>query len=183
MSVNLHRCCIARSFLTRSALYGLLLSMFGFVNAGLCAQEIKIKLVDGRNGHPLGNTCMDVYVGKEQVDPVRIPTDSNGIATFHLTADSSEVDISHQGSECGPYGAIDPVFQYSNEIRVHVGYVLCQAKEKDYSWLWIYHYATKDLTQSGIVAPNTCGKATEERKPGELVIFVRPLTWWEKWKQ
>jgi hypothetical protein len=30
---------------------------------------------------------------------------------------------------------------------------------------------------------NDCGKATASPKPGELIIFVRPLTWWEKLKQ
>jgi len=31
----------------------------GFVEANLCAQEIKIKLVDGRNGQSLGNNMRE----------------------------------------------------------------------------------------------------------------------------
>jgi hypothetical protein len=39
------------------------------------------------------------------------------------------------------------------------------------------------VLQQGIATPNTCGKATASPEPGDLIIFVRPLTWWEKLKQ
>jgi hypothetical protein len=41
----------------------------------------------------------------------------------------------------------------------------------------------KQVVQQGIVTANTCGKATASPKPGEVTIFVRPLTWWEQLKQ
>jgi len=175
--------CIARSLVARGVLCGLLLSMLGFVEANLCAQEIKIKLVDGRNGQSLGNTCVNVWVGADRKEATAIPTDNNGTATLRLTTQSSEVDTSHQWGGCVLFGAIDPVLGYHDDIRINVGYVLCQANAGKSSWLKTNSYTTKDLVQSGIVSPNTCGTATAERKPGELIIFVRPLSWWEKWKQ
>jgi len=83
------------SLVAHCALGGLLLSMWGFVEPNLCAQEIKIKFVDGRNGKPLGNTCVNVWVGHDRKEATAIPIDSNGIATLRLTAKDSEVDTSH----------------------------------------------------------------------------------------
>ena len=171
------------SLVARCTLGGLLLSMVGFVEPNLCAQEIKIKLVDGRNGHALGKTCVNIWVGKDQKDATAIPTDSSGIATLRLTAEDKGVDTSHEWSKCGFFGVINPVLKYHDDIGIITGQVLCQANSGDYSWLKTNEYSTKEVVQSGIVTANTCGKATAERKPGELIIFVRPLTWWEKWKQ
>jgi hypothetical protein len=175
--------CVARSRYTRIALYGWMLFMLGHVEANLRAQEIKIKLVDGRNGQPLGNNCVNVWVGHDRKEATAIPVDSNGVATLRLTAENSEVDTSHQWSGCGLFGVIDPVLKYHADIGLILGYVLCQPNRRDYSWLEKHEYATRDLVQTGIVTPNTCGKVTAEHKPGELIIFARPLTWWEKWKQ
>jgi hypothetical protein len=61
--------------------------------------------------------------------------------------------------------------------------VLYQPQTPDYSWLDIREISTKQLMREGIVMPNTCGKATASPQPGELVIFVRPLSWWEKIKE
>jgi hypothetical protein len=46
-----------RSFFVRVIVCGLLLCVPGLVEAKLDAQEIKIKLIDGRNGRPLANMC------------------------------------------------------------------------------------------------------------------------------
>jgi len=81
------------------------------------------------------------------------------------------------------FGIIDPILKYYSNIRVNVGYVLCQPNGRGNSWLSTKEYMTTTLLQTGIVSPNTCGKATAMGKPGELTIFVRPLTWWEKFKQ
>jgi hypothetical protein len=41
-------------------------------------------------------------------------------------------------------------------------------------------YWVSTIVVSGLVAKNNCSKRTATAKPGELVIFVRPATWWEK---
>lgn len=157
--------------------------MPGLVEAKLDAQEIKIKLIDGRNGRPLANTCVNVWVGKDRKEATAIPTDSQGTATLHLTTESGRIDTSHQWSGCGLFGVADPVLMYRNDIRINVGYVLCQMSRGDHSWLMINEYATRNLVQTGIVSKNTCGKVIGERCPGELTIFVRPSSWREKLKQ
>jgi hypothetical protein len=61
--------------------------------------------------------------------------------------------------------------------------VPCQLLKPDYSWLVIQTFSTRDVLQFGVVTENLCGKAKASPEPGELVIFVRPLTFWEKMKQ
>ena len=41
-------------------------------------------------------------------------------------------------------------------------------------------YPVSTIIASGLVAHNNCSRRTATAKPGELIIFVRPATWWEK---
>lgn len=41
-------------------------------------------------------------------------------------------------------------------------------------------YRVSTIVSSGLVATNNCGRRTATAKPGELVIFIRPATWWER---
>jgi len=41
-------------------------------------------------------------------------------------------------------------------------------------------YPVSTIVASGLVANNNCSRRTAAAKPGELIIFVRPATWWEK---
>jgi hypothetical protein len=44
-------------------------------------------------------------------------------------------------------------------------------------------YSIKKILESGVSTANRCGKFEAEAKPGELIFFVRPLTWWERLSQ
>ncbi len=148
----------------------------------LYAQTIQIKLVNGRNGSPLAGTCVNVWVGNERKDAMAIPTDENGVARLRLTDKNSEVDV-HSWKGCGSFGVTNPVVRYDNSLRINASYVSCQPHSPDYSWLAITSFSTQEVIQQGIVTPNSCGKATASPKPGEVIMFVRPLNWWEKLKQ
>jgi hypothetical protein len=43
-----------------------------------------------------------------------------------------------------------------------------------------YLYPVSTISTSGLVAANSCSKKTATAIPGELIIFVRPSTWWER---
>lgn len=106
-----------------------------------------------------------------------IPTDKDGVATLRLTNEDSEVNIhTHNGS------VTNPVVKYSDSFQVNVGFVSCQPHTPDYSWLSIQTFSTPEVLRSGIVTANVCGKAKASPEPGELILFVRPLTWWEAMK-
>jgi len=148
----------------------------------LFAQNIQIKLLNGRSGRPIADACVNVWVGNGRKAAMGIPTDKYGFAALRLTDNADATQI-QDGGMCGAMGVIDPVAKYGDTIRVHVGYVSCASRKTDFSWLAITGFPTKDLIERGIVTPNNCGKASASQRPGELTIFVRPLTFWEKLKQ
>lgn len=41
-------------------------------------------------------------------------------------------------------------------------------------------YPVSTIVASGLVANNSCSRRTAAARPGEIIIFVRPPTWWEK---
>lgn len=96
---------------------------------------------------------------------------------------SGTVLCAQAGAELRRLGVIHPVVKNSDTLRIVAGYVVCQPHAADYSWLATMEFSTKKIIQQGIVIGNTCGKSTASRTPGELLIFVRPLTWWEARKQ
>ena len=161
----------------------LLLAAFNSTGTFLCAQTIEFKLIDGRNGHPIANTCVNAWVGGAQRDALAIPTDKNGIARLRLTDVDDEVNTHGRWKDCGEFGVINPVVKYEDSVSVNVSYVLCEPHGKDFSWLEVKHFATKQVLQQGVVTTNTCGKSMGSPGPGEVIIFVRPLNFWEKLKE
>jgi hypothetical protein len=55
---------------------------------------------------------------------------------------------------------------------------LYDSKTRTYGNENLYPVAT--IVASGLVARNNCSNLRATAMPGELVIFVRPVTWWEK---
>jgi hypothetical protein len=156
-----------------------------FASSGtvLHAQTIKIKFVNGKSGQPIANTCVNTWVGTGRIEAMAIPTDKDGVAWLYLTDKHTEVNTQNRPKNCGDFGVAHPVVKYADTIRVVAGYAVCQPHASDYSWLATMTFSTKQIVQRGIVTPNNCGKSTASANPGELVIFVRPRTWWEKLKQ
>jgi hypothetical protein len=126
--------------------------------APLCAETVTIKVVDGRSGRPMSKAPVNVWTDNESKWATPIRADENGTALVHPI--DARVDL-----------------------RIQVRYVLCQSPKADYSWLRIMTYPIHRVLEQGIVTANYCGKATAAPRPGEVTIFVRPLTWWERLKE
>src|SRR5581483_2825393 len=69
------------------------------------------------------------------------------------------------------------------------GYIICQEYGKIASGEpapppaeRIPTYRISQILESGVAGANTCGKARAEPKPGQLVLFARQRTFWEKMK-
>jgi len=170
------------SVLSLSALLVLALS-----GTALRAQTIEIKIVNGRSGRPMADKCIYVAVGNKSNpnsgSSLPTQTDKDGAVTLHLTDEGANINNATQDLVCGLSGVINPVAKYGDTIYVRAGYVLCELRSPDYSWLAMKGFSTEKVLQHGVVTANTCGKDTASPKPGEVILFVRPLTWWEKLKQ
>jgi hypothetical protein len=147
------------------------------------AQEIRVKLVNGRTGAPIARSHVNVWVGNKRKAAVAIPANENGVATLRLTNKPDEVQVCGNSNACGESGVINPVVEYDDLLKINVPYVLCEPHGTDYSWLALKTFSTQQVVQHGVVTSNTCGKETATPPPGELIIFVRPLNWREKLKE
>ncbi len=149
----------------------------------LAAQTLEIKLVDGRNGRPMVGTSayVNVWVGGERKEAIAIPTDDNGIARLQLTLNPNEENIPISTGH-GTIVEKHPVVKYDESFRINAPYVLCGA-EGNRSWLDLKSFSTKEVLEHGYASGNTCGKVTATPQPGQVILFVRPLTFWEKMKQ
>lgn len=161
--------------------------VFALSGTALHAQTVQVKIVNGRNGRPVADRCMYVWVGNRS-NPSSGPllqtqTDKNGIINLRLARKDGETNDESQPLACGLVGSINPIAKYGDTISIRAGYALCQLRTPDYSWLARADFSTEEVLQHGVATANTCGKTTASPKPGEVILFVRPLTWWEKLKQ
>jgi hypothetical protein len=163
-------------------LMSLFLILYG---ASLSAQTLKITWVDGRNGHPMvgASSYVNVWVGTERKEAIAIPTDGNGVARLQLTLNPGEINIPNSSKGRGSIVVDHPVVNYNEYLRINTPYVSCGSGGSNYSWLRSENFSTKEIFQHGYVSPNTCGKATVSPQPGQVILFVRPLIWWEKLKE
>jgi hypothetical protein len=170
----------------RISLLKLFVLFFGILHGGvsLFAQTLEVKLVDGRNGHPMvGKTSyVNIWVGNQRKEAISIPADGKGIARIQLTLNPGEVNIP-SSKNSGSILVEHPIVMYDESFRINVPYASCASKESNFSWLKLENFSTKEVLSRGYVSPNTCGKSTDSTHPGQLILFVRPLTWWEKLKQ
>lgn len=146
-------------------------------------QTIRIKLLNGKNGHPLTSKCVNVWVGSERKDAMALPTNQDGVASLELTQNDAQIDTQHTWKACGLFGLVNPILKYSDQIKINASYVSCEPRPADFSWLAIKAFATKEVIQSGVTTANTCGRAKAPPEAGEIILFVRRLSFWEKMKE
>jgi hypothetical protein len=117
---------------------------------------IRIKLIDGRTGHPMKNYRVGLEDRADYRD-ISIPTNEFGAASLSISRDA--VILTHNTDEyvnCGDEqgGLVHNDFKVS-QILSH------------------------GLVQP-ILQPNLCRKTRGVAKPGELILFVRPWRFGEK---
>ena len=149
----------------------------------LAAQTLEINLVDGRTVRPMVGTSayVNVWVGGERKEAIAIPTDDNGVARLQLTLNPNEENIPISTGH-GTIVEKHPAVKYAESFRINAPYVLCGA-EGNRSWLDLKDFSTKKVLDHGYASGNTCGRVTATPQPGQVVLFVRPLTFLEKMKQ
>ena len=120
------------------------------------AQQILIRVVDGRNGHPISDEKLQLWFNSQSGSAMSISTDKQGVA---------KVDA--------PSGA---ALLLSANLYVECRYSKQTGPERP-------TYPVSDILRSGVLGANTCGKLKLSPTPGELVFFVRPEHWWEGMKR
>jgi len=134
----------------------LALSLFA-APAALSQQQITVKALDARNGHPLKNVTIDIWFEHARGVPRQSTTGADGTAVFTV-----------------PEG--ERTFLAAGEFIAD-----CRGGNvagKDYIHRNVY--SVDEVLMAGTVGTNQCGKATAQPIRGTFTLFLRPLHWWEK---
>lgn len=169
----------------------LLVSLFGPL---LYAQEIRVRVMNARNGKPITNECLNVSLGPWHGADLLVPTNKDGVAVLHLgknevTADAVSPRSCGGGAIVGP----KPLPKDTDGISITGDYyIVCQEYGKfapgepatpNSLKEMVPLYPTKKILDSGVAAGNTCGKFKADAKPGELILFVRSQGFLERLKE
>lgn len=149
-------------------------------------RRIRIRVLNAKNGKPITNECLNISIGSvASKEGLLAGTDKRGVVV--LEWGQSEVIAERP---CRGYAAS------RTERRPGVGtltitgdyYVACQeyappprhdTSVRSFAAAFPA-YPVARILKSGVVSSNTCGKARAKPRPGELIFFERPRTFWEK---
>lgn len=122
--------------------------------------DIAVQVLDGRNGKPIPNQRVLVFVGgsseaaKSHAEHTDLTTDKDGLGTLRI---------------------------YPNQrqwIQVWAdGRVLCYPDPNQSS------FDVDTIMSTGVVTPNSCSGVMKDPAPGQLIIFARPARFMEKMKR
>lgn len=160
--------------------------MLALVVPTLLGQQIQLRLVEARNGKPIASECVNVWTGTERDRHLVAETGSNGIAVLKLGKGEIVAD-----NVCKGWEPQAPVSPDSDALMLAPDWhVACQEYKKLVPGEPIANplalmpaYPIKKILDSGISASNTCGRFRAQAKPGELILFVRSRSFWEKMSQ
>jgi hypothetical protein len=144
-------------------------TLLAFAPCLATAQQITVKLVDGRNGRALRNQIVAIWLAEK---PVGVPaqtmlTNAEGIAFFPVPAPPASFVIAGESLvDCR-----DRLTYTGNAKRYEAEKDTVKKEE-------VYRFA--DVLSHGIVTANRCGKAVAQPLAGQLLLFARPPPWWEK---
>jgi hypothetical protein len=162
--------------------------LLSFAGSILQAQEIRIKVLNGHNAAPITNECLNIWIGPSFRENLIVPTNNEGEVVLRyrdgeVAADAVSAKMCNGMAVLGP----KPVSKGKDAIAISGDYyVPCQEYGKsdpdklNQGFGIMPSYSIKKILESGISAGNTCGKARAKAAPGELILFMRPMTFWEK---
>jgi hypothetical protein len=149
--------------------------LFAVAPTGLLAQTatIHIRVLDGRTGKNLSG--MNLTFVDYHTDPDgSTDADLNGRMIVKTSADGDSYVANPDA-----HGVL--VFNVLGRDGAWVPCTRQKLYDSDTRTYGSEHlYPVSTIVASGLVAKNNCSRRTTTAKPGELVIFVRPPTWWEK---
>jgi hypothetical protein len=157
-----------------------------FSGPALHAQEIRIRVVNARNGKPITNECVNVWTLTWHGAHIVAATNKDGVAVLRLADNEILAETSCPGwpAQASRRSDVDAI-TISGDY-----YVACQECGKitpgeppTDPLNTMPSYPIKRILESGISAANTCGKFRAEAKPGELILFVRPRSLWQKLRE
>jgi hypothetical protein len=154
------------------------------------AQDIRIRLVNARNGKPMTNRCLTIALGSWRAATLLAQTNGEGELVLH----TRDRQVTADQPPCNGLAFLGPKVPTNEVGWISVigdgdTYVVCQEYAHQVPGQpprlptdLIPTYPITKILGSGVAAVNTCGKFRVDAKPGELILFARRMSLWEKWK-
>lgn len=154
---------------------------------------VRIEVLNGQNGRPITGECLNIGFGALGPGAIIAPTDDRGVVTLRIGARAVTADPAPR-SRCGKTAVLGPVHISAHGLSLLIAgdyFIPCQ----EYASYPVHidprgagpatlsafpRYSVAEILRLGVVASNTCGKVTIKPKPGELIFFERPRTFWER---
>lgn len=149
------------------------------VSSAARGQEIRVKFLDARNGRPVTYEGATMWVETYHGFLSAPANNKKGTAKFLYT-----------GHSIRPIWPPNTKLRYDwmRELTIPPGPVRIAAAPgvacgicwdlgplREGPW-----YPISEILQHGAVSENHCGKATAKPKPGELILFIKPIPAWKR---
>jgi hypothetical protein len=129
------------------------IACFVFGSSAMEAQvsQVKVLAMNAKNGNPVKHVDLFVSVTEGQTTASHLETDQTGVAMIRADQNGS-ISVESSG--------------------LHTD---CRGTQESQT-----HFLVSTILSEGITVANSCGKASHKANPGELVLFVRKTTFWER---
>lgn len=145
-------------------------------------QEIRVKFLDGRTGRPVTYEGAQLSVEGYKNGFLSAPANNkHGIARFFYTGRSIRAIWPPKTKLRYPWmGELPAPLPWDVE-KISVGPTVAAGV----CWKMGFpphdpSYPLNEILQHGAVSENRCGKARAKAKPGELILFIKPLSFWRR---
>jgi hypothetical protein len=182
-----------RTCAAQMSLWGFLVCVVAlFLPPLLNAQEIRIRVLNARNGKPVTDECVNVSLGSWHGGDLIAPTNKDGLVVLRfengqVSANAGSPHACNGLAVLGPRpvpAGVDTLAITSDE------YIDCQ------EWAKVIpgeapkdalnrapSYPIQRILESGAAAGNRCGKFRADTKRGEVIFYVRPRSFLEKMRK
>jgi hypothetical protein len=138
------------------------------------ARDLKIRVLDGRNGHPVYNICLNLSLGIWHGADLLAPTNADGLVVLHLEADLVSAEVPPNSRCVGGFPTEAVLPKAEDRITPASRGNDCHPKRHPPT---PPSYSIREILEHGVVGENVCRKVRVEARPGELIFFVRPTPW------
>jgi hypothetical protein len=149
------------------------------VSSAARGQEVRVKFLDARTGRPVTYEAAQIWVGTSTRQLTAPANNKKGTAAFLYTGETIRAIWPHKTKESRYYPTeltIPP-----GPIKIAAAPIVAAGICWDLGPLrqgpW---YPISEILQHGAVSDNNCGKATATPKPGELILFIKPIPAWKR---
>jgi len=130
-------------------------------------QTITIQMLDSKTGRPITTSEFQVWANhdtsRDHIQWVRPDKDGAGELTL-----AHDTDVIRVLAQYGP---------------AQWPYVNCDGSKDRAAKAFDHWYPVSEILNSGVAAPNHCSSRKAIAKPGEFIFFVRPMNFWEKFRE